>query len=105
MKADQKVNDAKTIWSIGHSTRSATEFLAMLAGFNIEFLVDIRSYPSSRRFPHFNKNELQEFLAQHHIAYIHMAELGGRRSPLANSKNTGWRNEGFRGYADYMETE
>lgn len=95
----------KIIWTIGHSTRSAEEFLALLKLFSIELLVDIRSYPGSRRFPHFNKASLESFLLSHHIAYVHLPELGGRRTPRSDSHNTAWGIAAFRGYADYMETE
>jgi len=95
----------KTIWTIGHSTRSLEEFVAMLDSVNIVTLVDIRTYPSSRRYPHFNKEALQDSLPSHGIEYIHLKELGGRRRPVKNSVNTAWRNEAFRGYADYMQTK
>jgi uncharacterized protein (DUF488 family) len=93
------------IWTIGHSTRSLQEFLALLHSFKIEILVDIRNYPGSRRYPHFNKEALEISLPANGIQYIHLKELGGRRKPLANSINTAWRNEAFRGYADYMQTD
>jgi uncharacterized protein (DUF488 family) len=94
----------KDIWTIGHSTHPLDEFIAMLKAFRIEMLVDIRSFPGSRRYPHFNKEALSNSLVQNNINYLHMPELGGRRKAVKNSKNTAWRNEGFRGYADYMET-
>jgi uncharacterized protein (DUF488 family) len=93
------------IWTIGHSTRSLQELLALLHSFKIEILVDIRNYPGSRRYPHFNKEALEISLPANGIQYIHLKELGGRRKPLANSINTAWRNEAFRGYADYMQTD
>lgn len=95
----------KTIWTIGHSTRAIDEFIAMLRSFQIELLVDIRSFPGSRRYPHFNKENLAISLAENQIAYKHLVKLGGRRQPLPVSHNTGWRVAAFRGYADYMETE
>jgi uncharacterized protein (DUF488 family) len=93
-----------TIWTIGHSTRSLQEFLVLLHAFEIEILVDVRNYPGSRRHPHFNKEALEISLPSNGIQYKHLKELGGRRKPLANSINTAWRNEAFRGYADYMQT-
>lgn len=93
-----------TIWTIGHSTRSLQDFLVLLHSFKIELLVDIRSYPGSRRYPHFNKEALEVSLPLNGIEYIHLKELGGRRKPVANSSNTAWHNEAFRGYADYMQT-
>jgi uncharacterized protein (DUF488 family) len=94
----------KTIWTIGHSTHSLEEFLAMLHSFSIELIADIRSYPGSRKFPQFNKEALEITLPQNKIQYIHLKSLGGRRKAKPDSKNTGWRHIAFRGYADYMET-
>ena len=93
----------KVIWTIGHSTHTLDEFIELLNSFNIELLADIRSYPGSRRFPHFNKELLNVTLADHHIEYIHLKDLGGRRKSKPDSINNGWRHEAFRGYADYME--
>jgi uncharacterized protein (DUF488 family) len=76
----------------------------MVTSFNINVLVDIRSYPGSRRYPWFNKDALENALNEKGIGYIHLRELGGRRKPVKDSKNNVWRNEAFRGYADYMET-
>jgi uncharacterized protein (DUF488 family) len=81
------------------------EFLAILRSFDIEVLADVRHYPGSRKFPHFNKTELEISLPKEGIAYLPLPELGGRRKPRPDSVNTAWRNEAFRGYADYMETE
>jgi uncharacterized protein (DUF488 family) len=92
------------ISTIGHSTRGIGEFIEILNSFQIQSLVDVRSFPGSKRFPHFNKESLRIFLEKHSIEYIHMPELGGRRKPASNSKNSVWKNEAFRGYADYMET-
>jgi len=95
----------KMIWTIGHSTHSFEEFVAMLHSFSIELVADIRSYPGSRKFPQFNKEELEISLPQTDIQYVHLKDLGGRRKANTDSKNTGWRNAAFRGYADYMETD
>lgn len=94
----------KIIWTIGHSTRTLEEFVAMLHSFQIQMLVDIRSYPGSRRYPQFNKEALEISIPENNIQYIHLKELGGRRKVNPNSKNTAWRHLAFRGYADYMET-
>ena len=94
----------KTIWTIGHSTRTLEQLLALLHSFNIRMLVDIRNFPGSRRYPHFNKEVLENFLPANNIDYQDFKELGGRRKPVEGSINTAWRNEAFRGYADYMET-
>ena len=94
----------KTIWTIGHSTRSFDEFIAMLKSFQIEMVADIRSFPGSRKFPQFNKELLQITLPQNNIQYIHIKNLGGRRKVNPDSKNTSWQHPAFRGYADFMET-
>lgn len=93
------------IWTIGHSTRSIEEFIAILKSFDLQVLVDVRSFPGSRRYPHFNRESLRESLSGEGIDYIHCPELGGRRRARPDSHNVAWRNESFRGYADYMETE
>ena len=95
----------KSIWTIGHSTRSVEEFLELLHEHEVEALVDVRSFPGSRRYPHFNSEHLSATLEDFGVEYRHMPELGGRRKPRPDSRNTAWNNEGFRGYADYMETE
>ena len=77
----------------------------MLHLFDITMLVDIRNYPGSKRYPHFNKESLQETMPANGIQYLHLKELGGRRKPVENSINTAWRNDAFRGYADYMQTK
>jgi uncharacterized protein (DUF488 family) len=93
------------IWTIGHSTRTIEEFLQLLLEQQIEVLIDVRTFPGSRRYPHFNREQLSLTLQSAGTEYRHMPELGGRRKSRPDSKNTAWRNEGFRGYADYMETE
>ena len=95
----------KVIYTIGNSTRSFDEFLKLLKHSNIQVLADIRAYPGSRRYPHFNKEALQNLLKQHGIQHLHLPGLGGRRKPSKDSKNIAWKNDAFRGYADYMETD
>src|SRR5271165_4327686 len=95
-----------TIYTIGHSTRSLDELIAVLKAHGVRTLVDIRSFPMSRRLPHFNRESLEVELPKHDIAYIWMKDLGGRRKKIRNdSPNTGLRNDAFRNYADYMLTE
>ena len=95
-----------TIYTIGHSTRTLDELIAALKGHGVRTLVDIRSFPMSRRLPHFNRESLEVELPKHDIAYIWMKDLGGRRKKIRNdSPNTGLRNDAFRNYADYMLTE
>jgi uncharacterized protein (DUF488 family) len=95
----------KRIWTIGHSTREIESFIEILNSFNIKILADVRSYPGSSRYPHFNKERLPEYLKEKGISYEHISELGGRRKPVPDSKNTVWKNPGFRGFADYMSSE
>ncbi|MBI3846673.1 MAG: DUF488 domain-containing protein [Planctomycetes bacterium] len=94
-----------TAYSIGHSTRTAEEFLEILRAHGIRQLADIRTIPRSRRVPQFNSEALRETLAAAGIAYIHLPALGGLRKPRPDSPNTGWRNESFRGYADHMASD
>ena len=94
-----------TIWTIGHSTRSIDEFIEALKSFKIETLVDVRSFPGSRRYPQFSKEILSLSLAEAGIEYLHFPDLGGRRPALPDSINMAWRSKTFRGYADYMQTE
>ncbi|MEK6283770.1 MAG: DUF488 domain-containing protein [Acidobacteriota bacterium] len=99
------MDDSSTrIWTFGHSTRAPEEFVEILREHQVEVLVDVRSFPGSRRYPHFNRQQLSNTLPAAGIEYLHMPELGGRRKARLDSKNTAWNNEGFRGYADYMET-
>jgi uncharacterized protein (DUF488 family) len=90
------------IFTVGHSTHSLDELVALLEAHAVEQLADIRTYPGSRRMPWFNREALARELPAHHIAYVHIPQLGGRRSPSPHTENTGWRVAGFRGYADHM---
>lgn len=93
-----------TIWTIGHSTRSLDEFLALLDENAIEAIADVRSHPGSRHYPQFGQEALRESLTQHGLGYHWFQALGGRRKARADSVNGVWRNASFRGYADYMQT-
>jgi uncharacterized protein (DUF488 family) len=92
------------VFTIGHSNQSLEPFLAALAAHEVRLLADVRRFPSSRRHPHFSKARLATSLAGRGIDYVHMPELGGRREPAADSRNTAWKEPAFRGYADYMAT-
>ena len=92
------------IYTIGHSTRRLDEFIALLRAHAVTRLADIRTVPRSRRYPHFSLEALSESLAGAGIDYRHFAVLGGRRTPRPDSPNTAWRHDGFRGYADHLET-
>jgi uncharacterized protein (DUF488 family) len=93
------------IWTVGHSTHTAEAFGELLVQHQIKTLVDVRSFPGSRRYPQFNKSALGDYLSSLSIEYVHAPLLGGRRSPSASSHNTALQNASFRAYADYMETE
>ncbi len=94
-----------TIHTIGHSIRALDELVAALQAHGIGTLVDIRSFPMSRRLPHFNRESLQAELPKQGIAYVWMKELGGRRKKIRDdSPHTGLRSASFRNYADYMLT-
>jgi uncharacterized protein (DUF488 family) len=90
------------IWTIGHSTRKID--ISLLKENGIKLVADVRMYPASKRYPQFGREALAQSLIESGIRYEHFPELGGRRKPKPDSKNTAWRNEMFRGYADYMET-
>lgn len=93
------------IYSIGHSTRTLEDFLYLLEKNRIELLADVRAFPGSRKYPHFNREVFSKKLKEKGIIYKHFPGLGGRRKPLKNSPNNGWRNRSFQAYADYMSTE
>ncbi len=92
------------IFTIGHSVLEPDEFLGLLHAHDLELLVDMRRYPASRRVPHFNAGPLADTLESAGIGYRHAEELGGRRDPAPDSRNGGWEDEQFRGYADHMAT-
>ena len=93
------------IWTIGHSTRKIDDFISILEAQRIKLIVDVRLLPGSKRYPQFNQDALAKSLSENGISYEHFPELGGRRKPKPDSRNSAWRNESFRGYADHMETE
>jgi uncharacterized protein (DUF488 family) len=94
-----------TIFTIGHSTQAIDHFIERLQANEIKQLIDIRTVPKSRRNPQFNSDALAVSLHAAKIAYVHMKHLGGLRHPRRDSINLGWRNDSFRGYADYLQTE
>lgn len=98
-------NAQPNIFTIGHSTHTAEQFIALLKLFNISLLADVRNFPGSKRYPHFNKEPLETLLMENNIGYMHCKDLGGRRKAVINSINTRWRSTAFRGYADYMATQ
>ena len=93
------------VWTVGHSTHSRDEFLALLLAHEIEQVADVRTVPKSRRHPHFHSDALASDLAGRGVAYEHLPRLGGWRPARPDSPNDGWRNASFRGYADYAMSE
>jgi uncharacterized protein (DUF488 family) len=91
------------IFTVGHSTRSFEELVAMLRAHGVEQLIDVRTIPRSRHNPQFNREVLSKALHNRRIGYRHMKALGGLRRADPDSINTGWRNASFRGFADYMQ--
>lgn len=94
----------RTILTVGHSTKPIEEFIRLLQAHGVQLLVDVRTVPRSRHNPQFEQQALAESLNQAGIEYRHMKALGGLRKPRPDSINAGWKNESFRGYADYMQT-
>lgn len=95
---------ATRVYTIGHSTRDWDDFVALLTKHGIERLVDVRTMPGSRRYPHFDREAMMPALAAEGIAYVHAPALGGRRKARPGAPRTGWRNASFAGYADHMTT-
>jgi uncharacterized protein (DUF488 family) len=93
------------VFTVGHSTMPIERFIALLQTYGVKRLVDIRSAPRSRHNPQFNDTSLAESLTARQIEWVHIQALGGLRRAHKDSPNTGWRNESFRGYADYMQGE
>ena len=94
-----------SVFTVGHSTMPIERFIALLQTYGVKRLVDIRSIPRSRHNPQFDGASLADSLTARRIEYAHIQALGGLRRPHKDSPNTGWRNESFRGYADYMQGE
>ncbi|HEV2332097.1 MAG TPA: DUF488 domain-containing protein [Gammaproteobacteria bacterium] len=92
------------LWTIGHSTRPVAELIALLEEHGVTRLLDVRTVPRSRHNPQFNGDALALALQQQSVVYAHRPQLGGLRKPRRDSVNQGWKNESFRGYADYMQT-
>ena len=95
---------SEVIFTVGHSTRSIGDFISLLHENRIQLLVDIRTIPNSRHNPQFGKESLANSLRAAGLDYTHMPSLGGLRHARKDSPNLGWRNESFRGFADYMQT-
>ena len=96
--------DPVRLYTIGHSTRSFEQFLGLLEREGATHLIDVRAFPASARYPHFSRENLQRSMIDSGRRYTHLPSLGGRRRGRRDSRNTQWKNSGFRAYADYMET-
>jgi uncharacterized protein (DUF488 family) len=94
-----------TVHTVGHSTRSPDELLALLGDAGVTLVADVRAFPSSRRHPQFNRGALAAWLATAGIGYRHLPGLGGRRAPVPGSPNGGWTETAFQGYADHMASD
>jgi uncharacterized protein (DUF488 family) len=94
-----------SIYTIGHSTRTIEEFLALMLSFGIKVLADIRRLPGSRKYPQFDQDQLKISLREKGIEYVYIEDLGGRRKLSSSAAKTAWRNKSFQAYAGYMETE
>ena len=101
------IEKTKLIFTAGHSNLTFEQFASLLKEHEISLVADIRRYPSSRKFPHFNRLTLSKLLEDENIDYLWLESLGGRRHSEKDSKpiNTGLKNPGFRNYADYMATD
>lgn len=93
------------IHTVGHSTRSLPELLGALEPYGIEVVADVRRYPGSRRLPQYAEPALREALPRQGLGYVWIPSLGGRRRPMPDTVNVGWRHDAFRGYADHVQSE
>ena len=94
-----------TLWTIGHSTRSLDDFLALLRAYSIALVADVRRFPGSQRYPQYNQDSLAASLEDVGIGYRHYPGLGGRRAARgADSPNNGWRVSAFNAFADHMDS-
>ena len=92
------------LFTVGHSNKPLEELIRLLKSYNVNIVLDVRRFPASRKWPHFNAASLAESLPAAEIGYVGLPELGGRRRARPDSPHTGWRVEAFRGYADFMDT-
>ena len=101
---DSRLRTPNLVFTVGHSNKPLADFIAMLQHHGIAQILDVRRYPVSRKWPHFDAGALSASLAESGIRYQGLPELGGRRKPLPDSLHSAWREEGFRGFADFMDT-
>jgi uncharacterized protein (DUF488 family) len=99
-----KKHKKQTVFTIGHSTRPLSELVQLLRAHGVHRVIDIRTIPRSRHNPQYNRETLGPALRSNGIGYVHLKALGGLRRTKPDSKNVGWHNASFRGFADYMQT-
>lgn len=92
-----------TVWTVGRSTHSLPEFLAVLAPYGIEAVADVRRFPGSRRQPQYNRPVLAADLHAAGIDYVSIPALGGRRQPVSSAPPSAWRHPAFEGYAHHLD--
>jgi uncharacterized protein (DUF488 family) len=97
-------NETASVVTVGHSNRDRKSLVELLTGHEVTRLIDVRRYPNSRRNPQFNQGNLEDTLPEVDITYEHWPEIGGYRDAKNNSPNTALE-DGFRGVADYLNTE
>ena len=100
----KRTEQAPLVLTVGHSTRTLKDFVALLLAHDVKQLIDVRTIPRSRHNPQFNQGRLPRPLQKEGIRYRHAAGLGGLRHARRDSTNTAWKNASFRGFADYMQT-
>jgi uncharacterized protein (DUF488 family) len=93
-----------TLLTVGHGTLPADVFAQLVSEAGVEALVDVRSFPASRRHPHFRRAAMERWLVDRGVAYRWEPRLGGRRTTRPDSPHAALRVPAFRGYADHMET-
>lgn len=93
-----------TFRTVGHGAQAAESFVALVSAAGISQVVDVRSFPGSRRHPHFGRTAMEEWLPAAGVAYSWERRLGGRRRPVPGSRHVGLTHEAFRAYADHMGT-
>lgn len=94
-----------TVLTVGHSNLEPSTFIDLLRGQSVELLADVRRFPGSRHVPWTKSEKLAALLSNAGIRYLHIESLGGRRQPIADSPNDGWRVRQFQGYADHMSSD
>ena len=98
------MENGERVWTVGHSNHPIEKFLGILKANEIERIIDVRRFPVSRKWPHFDAENLAISLPAAGVDYVGMPDLGGRRKPVPDSPHTAWRVDQFRGYADFMDT-